>query len=1073
MAKKRPTRLEEESYRLLFFIVAQLIMLSMIWLLYQEFFSNRYLGGRRPWKDVQLAWFEVEKARAQTNLEAEKKWLEEGTIETEDGEEVPIKERRAQLKKEIEELEGNIINTPKRVEFERLKSELEQAEIAVKDQEVVVAFAKAEEDAAYYIYRNTKHHGEDYSEEKEKYEKVHERVLEEEKKYDLVTAKRDALLDQVGAIKKELDAKKKALADLESGLTKAKRGVEATETRWTGIEQFWNQEIELVDRCHTCHYAYNKCGYTDPEEILHYVLEENLDSEDLETRYCLTRGEIAAYLEVAEEVRDSWYDEEQLTYEDVKDRLLTVGAPEPEKEGEKKQITEPVLATAKKLGIKASDAEALYRTHPDYWHLIRKHPSGTYGCTTCHYGQGRQTKGVGLNYLAALLWKGDEHLAPFTHARADHYWTEQILENSKHHTEASCFNCHEKDYELDFAPNLTRARKLAQNIGCTGCHPLGSLDPDRKHGPTLKTVMNKANTAWVNTWIQYPRGLRPGTRMPNFWPNAVQKNGEPDMERADCNDFDYEKGNPPTPAVWINCYEQRVREAAYITQYLVEKNRAQEYPEMPGWASPAKGKEIFENVGCRGCHNLGEWNQASNMPGSEDRDFAPNLSSVGDKLDPGWIYEWVKNPKRYWKETRMPMLRLSDEEAWHVAAFLSRQKSSNPPELSAKTKKYMSEEGAAEKGKKLIAYYGCFGCHDVEGFEDASRIGADLTLFGSKLSQKLDFGDVEPLASDPHAQTWENWTNQKLRQPRSFTYERATTRMPQFDLSDQEVADLVLFLKSQNEMDGDYPEHIKHQPTKDELAVQRGEYLIDIYNCGGCHLIDDQGIDIDGDHQMDGGDIYRLYAETEDKYRAPPKLIREGAKVYPDWLFRFLKAPFKLRENYRLRMPTFQFTDEQASDLVAYFSAKAGVQYPFAEKRYDVLSAADAQTAEKLFKEAQCLNCHNLGGGGPVDEKNVAPNLLLAYDRLRYDWLFDWFKSPQAQAPGVGMPNFFYVVDEETGEMGTPLTDIAGGDWARQIELLRAYVIDLGRKAHQKDSGQASAPADDGETKSKKKKRKG
>lgn len=422
----------------------------------------------------------------------------------------------------------------------------------------------------------------------------------------------------------------------------------------------------------------------------------------------------------------------------------------------------------------------------------------------------------------------------------------------------------------------------------------------------------------------------------------------------------------------------------------------------------------------------------------------------------------------------MPSLRLTDEEAWHVAAYLSSQKSSSAPALSAKAQKYMDEENAVENGQKLIAYYGCFGCHDIPGFEGAARIGADLTLFGSKLPHKLDFGDVQRLVEDPHAQTWENWTELKLEQPRIYTYERATTRMPQFDLTEQEAADLVLFLKSQNEMDGNYPEHVKHQPTKDELAIQRGEYLVDVYNCSGCHLIDDQGIDIDGDHQMDGGDIYRLFANTDDKYRAPPKLINEGAKVYPDWLFGFLKEPFKLRENYEIRMPTFQFTDDQASDLVAYFSAKSGVQYPFAEKRYDQLSAADAATAEKLFKEAQCLNCHNLGGGGPSDPKNVAPNLLLTYERLRYDWLFGWFKSPQAQAPGVGMPNFFYVADEETGEMGTPLTDIAGGDWQRQIELLRAYVIDLGRKAHQKESEQASAPAKDGGgTKSKKKKRKG
>src|SRR5688500_1449980 len=255
-------------------------MLSTVWLLYQEFFSNLVLGGRRPWKDHQLAWFEVEKARADKNLAAEKTWLEIGTITSTAGKKIKLKDRRAALKQEIEDMEGSSIQTAKRVEFERLKADLERAEIAVTDQEVVVAFAKADEDEMYYWYRHAKHSGHDFHKELEEYEKTHQHVLEESKKYDQVVAKRDALLDQVGAIKKSLDAKKKELSDLEAGLATAQRAVDATKNRWTGIEQIWNQSIDLVDRCHTCHMGFDKCGFTDPKEILHYTLEEKLRSEE-------------------------------------------------------------------------------------------------------------------------------------------------------------------------------------------------------------------------------------------------------------------------------------------------------------------------------------------------------------------------------------------------------------------------------------------------------------------------------------------------------------------------------------------------------------------------------------------------------------------------------------------------------------------------------------------------------------------------------------------------------------------------------------------------------------------------
>ncbi len=1064
MAKKRPTRSEEESYRLYFFIISQLLMLSMVWLLYQEFFS------RRPWKDIQLGWFQVEKARAVKNLESEKKYLKSGTMTVMvDGEEedVSVPERVKVLKAKVEELDGAIINTPKRVEYERLKGDLAAAEIKVGDREMDLAFAKAAEDELYYYYRAAKHHGHGYEKEKKAYDEAHEAAMAADKKYNAAVKKRDALMDQTNGILKELTAAKKELADFKATLTTAQRAVDATEERWTGIEQFWNQEIDLVDRCHTCHFAYDKCGFTDPEEILHYTLEEKLTAKDLKTRFCLTREEIERYLEVAEEVRDSWFEEEKLTYEDVKEKLITVGSPEA-----KKMVTEPVLATAKKLKAETNEAEKLYRTHPNYWHLIRKHPVQTYGCTTCHYGQGRQTKGVGLNYLAAYLWNREngKNLSPFDHATSDHYWVEQILDNKQNHTEASCFNCHADDYELEYAPNLTNARKTVQHLGCTGCHPLGKIDGERKHGPTLKKIATKADPGWLYEWIKYPRSLRPRTRMPNFWPNAVTKDGKVDKNRKDCAQFNYEKGAPFAPAKWVNCAEQRDEEAAYILAYILKQSESPEYPQMPSSANAERGKELFEEVGCRGCHNMAEWKQASHMPGDVDRDLAPNLTHIGDKLtNPGWIFNWVKNPKSYWHETRMPSLRLTDQEAWDITAYLTGDKSGTQRTISASAKAKMEDSSAAKKGEKLANYYGCSGCHSLKGYENAPRIGADLTLFGSKLASKLDFGDVQHLVEDPHEQNWDNWTHLKLKAPRSYTYERAVTKMPQFDVTEAERKMIVLFLKSQNEMAQDYPEHVKHMPDEKDKAIQRGAFLIDVYNCGGCHLIDKRGIDIDGDHALDGGDIYRLYAGTDDQYRAPPKLIRQGSKVYPDWFFKFLKEPFKLRENFKIRMPTFQFTDEQASEIVAYFAAKAGTGYPFIKKKQDMLSAADQELAGKLFTEAQCLNCHALGSAESTDPKNVAPNLLLTADRLQYDWLFHWLKNPQEQQPGVGMPNFFAANEDKPGEYETPLTDLADGDWRRQIRLLRAYVINLGLDAKK----QAQAPAEEEPAPKKRRKRRG
>lgn len=1009
---------------------------SMIWLVVQETFT------RRPWKDYQLDWFQVEQTRALKNLEGEKAWLTSGVVKTKgpDGQEVETKvaDRIAALEKQIADMEGAIIDTPKRVELEKLKKDLAAAEVNLKDKEILVAFAKAAEDEYYYYYRSAKHH--EHKDEEEKYAKtvddLHNKMLERSKEYDEASAKRDAVSDKVNEIQGAITKAKKELSDLKEGLSAADRAYVATKNRYTTpidqllneekIEQFWNQEIDLVDRCQTCHMAYDKCGYSAPREIVESTIKDGLDVPALRKKYCLTRDEAARYIAAAAKIKDSWGSDPELDFEKVK--------------GDLKLEEEPVLASAAKLKITPKDAEGLYRTHPDQTPLLTAHPPDVFGCTTCHYGEGRRTKGVGLNLLAGQT-------APFDHARHDHYWEVQMLETSNHQVEASCFNCHRDDYELPYAEHATKGRKLVQHLGCTGCHPLGPLDPERKHGPALNKVGGKIDPAWMLSWIQYPRGIRPRTRMPNFWPNAITKDGKPDPESSRCDEFDYQKGAPFSPSVYGNCVQIRERESAYIQAYLTKNSKDDTYPQMPGSANAAHGKELFETIGCQGCHNLGEWTQASHMPGSTDRDLAPNLTSVGDKVKtPGWFFAWVKNPKSYWHETRMPQLRLTDADAWDVAAFLSSQKGESKYGVSERAQGFINEDQSSEKGKKLIAYYGCFGCHEINGFETMARIGADLTEFGSKATAKLDFGDVPEFASDPHSENWEAWTREKLNEPRAFRYERAAARMPQFDVSKEELDLAVIFLKSQNSVTKKWPAHIRHKQTKEQAAIQRGAFLVDVYNCGGCHLIDNRGIDVDHDHVLDGGDIYaRLVNDEDQKFRAPPKLIREGAKVYPDWLFGFLKAPFKLRENYTLRMPTFQFTDQQAAELVAYFASKAGTGYPFIEKKKDQLSPEDTATSKKLFAEAQCLNCHNLGAGGPpMDPKNIAPNLRLSAARLQYDWLFHWLKNPQEQIPGVGMPNFFSPVEDKPGEYETPLTDIANGDWRKQVELLRALVIDLG-----------------------------
>ena len=75
----------------------------------------------------------------------------------------------------------------------------------------------------------------------------------------------------------------------------------------------------------------------------------------------------------------------------------------------------------------------------------------------------------------------------------------------------------------------------------------------------------------------------------------------------------------------------------------------------------AKGKGLyFEKYGCQGCHQIS----------SNGGYVGPPLDKVSERLKPGWIFHWLKNPQAYKPESIEPNNNLSDEDADALAAFL-------------------------------------------------------------------------------------------------------------------------------------------------------------------------------------------------------------------------------------------------------------------------------------------------------------------------------------------------------------------------------------------------------------------
>ena len=393
----------------------------------------------------------------------------------------------------------------------------------------------------------------------------------------------------------------------------------------------------------------------------------------------------------------------------------------------------------------------------------------------------------------------------------------------------------------------------------------------------------------------------------------------------------------------------------------------------------------------------------------------------------------------------MPDLRLSDAEAANVTAYLQTLKS----DRTYPDPKYgrAEQQKLAAEGKELIAKYGCFACHNIKGFENAQKIATELTGHGRKDPHLLDFGDVRYFTENPKArETYANFVWEKLHVPRVFAYERVDARMPQFDFTDDEALALLTFLQGQT---GEVPPaEYRTGMNPAQAAVFKGERLVFWNGCRNCHVVEGRG-----------GMIRDLYNDDNQSF-APPILTGEGAKVQPEWLFGFLKAPSTLRPWLAVRMPTFHFPDADATDLVHYFAASSNKSFPYLTAEVQPLGSARAKEADQLFKDLQCINCHVVGQlRAGQDPSSAAPNLLLAKERLRPDWIVPWLKNPQALMDGTRMPSFWDFSDEKNP---TSPSKLFNGDARQQIEALRDYLLHLELKNGAPAARTASAGSHEG-----------
>jgi ribosomal protein L12E/L44/L45/RPP1/RPP2 len=272
--------------------------------------------------------------------------------------------------------------------------------------------------------------------------------------------------------------------------------------------------------------------------------------------------------------------------------------------------------------------------------------------------------------------------------------------------------------------------------------------------------------------------------------------------------------------------------------------------------------------------------------------------------------------------------------------------------------------------------------------------------------------------------------------------------MPEPFLTPQWRTALTTFLLGSVGSEGaNVPSSLFYDPEDQRRQdIQNGWWVVKKYNCMGCHQLQvgQRSVVMD----------LPFYQTAEGRDLLPPRLSSEGARVDPAWLLRFLHDPslsgektpeqqqqinalpaaspqaaaspggasaqaapsaVKLkpqpgldrngvRPYLQFRMPTFSFSPNELQVLVRFFMAMSGQQDPYIKEPMEPLTAEERLTARQMFTSGTpCLKCH-VTGDPTHDAKAIAPNFLLASERLKPDWTFRWLLDPSQISPGTAMP---------------------------------------------------------------------
>ncbi|MBY0518324.1 MAG: c-type cytochrome [Bacteriovoracaceae bacterium] len=670
------------------------------------------------------------------------------------------------------------------------------------------------------------------------------------------------------------------------------------------------------------------------------------------------------------------------------------------------------------------DQQNPYKTHPKIDTLAvgvnSAHPIKDFGCTSCHGGVGDRVNDFNSPaHIPQNAAQRKDWVAKY-HWHEPHKVPQPML--PLQFTEGMCIKCHQGVERIPMADKLNKGRKLVEQYGCYGCHKIEGWQHLKKPGPSLEKITAKTNPEWMKNWIWSPHSFNPKSKMPSFFMQA--NNAAPE----------FMKKNQAEVNAMVTYLSEKAKPYAPFTNYK--------------GGNADKGKELIETVGCVGCHMVEGIDEKWNAVGERKGTY---LTGTGSKVNADWLVSWLKKPSHYQPDTVMPSFRLTDQEANDIASYLMNLKNKpfeglKFPELdrelrdeilvqdyfsafdtievaNAKLDKMSDADRTLELGRRSIGKYGCYSCHNINGFgDDLPPIGPELTKVGSKPVEQFGFGQQSQV---PH--TREGWLAQHLKQPSIWDLGvpkpfKDLNRMPNFYLKDWEIESIMINLLGQ--VSDKVPLLGQKRLNENEKLAEIGKKVVNKYNCQGCHNIDGNG-----------GSLSKAF---DDAGQGPPWLMKEGHRVQSEWFNNFLQNVHTIRPYVKVRMPSFNFSNDELNKIVTYFQADSE-QATFENLGPVQWEPGEREAAQKIWNELACTTCHTIGF---TNDDPQAPALKNAKMRLRPTWIEKWLSNPTEILPYTSMPNFW-----EGGTI-SPVEGVLDNDPKKQIRAVRKFVQEMGNSSY-------------------------